>query len=53
VHVMCQEVIGRGSTREQDVREFVAQVHVIQQSILAQSAGRAHPDRFRLLGETL
>lgn len=53
VHVVCCEVIGRGPTREQDVSEFVDKVHQIQSLIMAQAAGRAHPDRFRLLGETL
>ena len=53
VHVMCQEVIGRGRTRDGDVREFVHHVHCIQQAILSQAAGRAHPDRFRLLGEVI
>ncbi len=51
VNVMCRDVIGHGPTRDADVREFVAHVHVIQQAILSQSAGRAHPERFRLLGE--
>lgn len=53
VHLMCQEVIGRGPTRDNDVREFVNHVHSIQQAILAQAAGRAYPDRFRLLGQTI
>ncbi len=53
VNVMCNDVIGHGLTREADVREFVAHVHVIQQAILAQAAGRAYPERFRLLGEII
>jgi hypothetical protein len=53
VNVMCQEVIGHGPTRQHDVGEFVAHVHCIQQAILSQAAGRAYPDRFRTLGETL
>lgn len=53
VHVMCKEVIGHGPTRDADVREFVHHVHVIQQAILSQAAGRAHPELYRLLGETL
>jgi hypothetical protein len=51
VRVMCQEVIGHGPSREGDVNEFVAHVHVIQQSIRAQAAARCYPQRFRLLGE--
>jgi hypothetical protein len=53
VAVVCQEVIGHGPTRDNDVREFVDKVHQIQATIMAQAAGRAHPDRYRLLGETL
>ena len=53
VHVMCKEVIGRGPTRDNDVREFVHQVHIIQQAILSQAAGRAYPQRFRTLGEVI
>lgn len=53
VNVMCREVIGRGLTRDQDVREFVDKVHQIQAVILAQAAARAHPGRFRLLGEVV
>lgn len=53
VNVVCQEVIGRGPSRAQDVSEFVDKVHQIQALILAQAAGRAHPERFRLLGEVL
>ncbi len=53
VNVMCKEVIGRGPTREADVREFVAHIHVIQQAILSQAAGRAYPRIFRTLGEVI
>lgn len=50
---VCQEVIGHGPTRDHDIAEFVAHVHAIQNAIMAQAAARAHPDMFRLLGETL
>ena len=53
VGVMSQEVIGRGPTREGDLREFVHHVHCIQQAILSQAAGRAYPDRFRTLGQVI
>lgn len=52
-NVVCQEVIGDGASRSGDVREFVAAVHVIQRMIKGQAAGRAYPDRYRLLGRTL
>lgn len=50
---VCQEVIGQGRTRDQDVGEFVGHVHAVQQMILAQAAARAHPELYRLLGDHL
>lgn len=44
-------VIGIGRTRDGDVGEFVGHIHAIQRMIMAQAAGRAYPDKFRLLGE--
>lgn len=53
VHIVCIKIIGRGPTRDQDINEFVIKIHGIQQSIMSQAAGRAHPDLLRLLGETI
>ena len=53
LHLICKEVIGRGPTRDNDVREFVRHVRIIQQAILSQAAGRAYPQRFRTLGEVI
>lgn len=53
VHVVCQEIIGRGPTRAADINEFVMHIHCVQQTILSQAAGRAYPDRFRLLGTVI
>jgi hypothetical protein len=53
VKVVNNEIIADGPTREQDVREFVALIHLVQQMIMAQAAARAHPDLLRLLGESL
>lgn len=47
------EIIGDGSPREQDVREFVAKIHDLQRMVLAQEAARQHPLRYRLLGEEI
>jgi hypothetical protein len=53
VNLVCREVIGHGPTRQHDVAEFCAAIHHVQATILSQAAGRAYPDRFRTLGETL
>ena len=53
VNLMASEVIGRERTREGDLNEFVGHIHVIQQAILSQAAGRAYPNLFRTLGEVI
>lgn len=50
VNLVCQKVISNGRSREGDVNEFVHHIHIIQQMIMSQAAGRAYPERFRLLG---
>jgi hypothetical protein len=40
----------KGVTADDDKRELIYHVHVIQRAILAQAAARAYPGRFRLLG---
>lgn len=47
------EIVGDGPTRDADLTELVAHVHALQHAVMAQAAARAHPDAFRLLGETL
>lgn len=44
-------IVGHGPTRDHDLNEFAAHIHSIQHTIMSQAAARAHPDRFRLLGE--
>jgi hypothetical protein len=44
-------ITGNGPTREADLPEAAHRIHGIQHMILAQAAGRAYPDRYRLLGE--
>jgi hypothetical protein len=49
--LITNEIIGHGPTREQDVRELEAAVHLIQWRVMAQAAARLYPGEFRLLGE--
>ncbi len=51
--VFALEIVGNGDTREHDVNEFVAHVHALQHTVMAQAAARAHPELLRLLGGTL
>jgi len=50
VHNLMCAVIGDGPTRQADLRESVADIHRMQDRVLAQAAARAYPDRYRLLG---
>lgn len=45
------EIAGMGETRMNDLKEVVFHIHALQNVVLSQSAARAHPDLFRLLGE--
>jgi hypothetical protein len=44
--------VGDGPTREPDLAEFFAHVHVLQQAVMAQAAARIYPHLFRLAGAT-
>jgi hypothetical protein len=46
-------ICGGDISREQDVREHTAAIHGLQHRVMAQAAARAHPDRYRLLGEVI
>lgn len=46
-------IVGDGPTRDDDLAEIRAAVHVIQRAVMAQAAGRLYPAEFRLLGKTL
>jgi hypothetical protein len=48
-HALCR-IADDGPAREGDLAELCAHIHAIQRTILAQAAGRAYPDRYRLLG---
>ena len=46
-------IVGDGPTRDADLRELIVHVHAIQQAVMSQAAGRAYPDLYRTLGDTL
>ena len=43
-------IVGDGQARHSDMDEVVRHIHALQWMILAQAAGRAYPDQYRLLG---
>lgn len=45
-----RRIAGDGPSRESDLGEVVAHVRAVQNTVMAQAATRAYPDRFRLLG---
>lgn len=47
------EVIADGPTRDHDLNELIAPIHVIQRSIMGQAAARKYPTQYRLLGASL
>ncbi len=50
---IAAEICGHGPTREDDLAELRAAVHVIQQRLMSQAAARAYPGEFRLMGEVI
>jgi hypothetical protein len=50
---IAEDVAGHGPTRDADLAEICAAVHVIQHAVMAQAAARAYPGAYRLLGETI
>lgn len=50
---ICVVIVGSGPTRQGDLNELITHIHNIQHAIMAQAAARAHPDRFRLLGQVI
>lgn len=51
--LLATKIIGNGPTRDGDLREMTLHVHSLQHFIMSQAAARAHPDKYRLLGETV
>lgn len=45
-----REVIGGGRCASEDFREAVGHIHALQAMVMSNSAARAHPGRYRLLG---
>jgi DNA-binding XRE family transcriptional regulator len=50
---IAERVVADGATRNDDLAEVRAAVHLIQRTVLAQAAARAYPEEFRLLGKVL
>lgn len=51
--LIARKIIVSGPTRQQDTAELAADIHRIQARIGAQAAARAHPDLYRLMGDTI
>lgn len=51
--LIAEHIVTDGPTRDDDLAEVRAAVHVVQRAVLAQAAARAYPAEFRLLGRTL
>ena len=47
---IAEHVVTDGPTRDDDLAELRAVIHVIQRTVLAQAAARFYPKEFRLLG---
>ena len=45
------KIMGKGGSFHGDNVELVSHIHAIQNMILAQSAGREYPEKYRLLGQ--
>ena len=45
-------LVGEGETAAADFAEILPHLHALQQTVMAQAAARAHPGRYRGLGET-
>jgi hypothetical protein len=50
---IAEKVVGDGLTRDDDLAEIRAAIHVVQHAVMAQAAARAYPGEFRLMGETV
>lgn len=48
-NTLCR-IAGQGPSRAADLAEVAHHIHAIQHAILAQAAGRAHPQMYRLMG---
>ena len=46
------ELVGDTDTASEDFAEILPHLHALQQAVMAQAAARAHPGRYRALGES-
>jgi len=51
--LIADRIVADGPTRDDDLAEIRAAIHLIQRAVLAQAAARAHPSEFRLLGTVI
>ncbi len=47
------DIVSTGVTREEDLRDAFAAIHVLQRMVASQCAGRVFPVEYRLLGSTI
>jgi hypothetical protein len=47
-----KHVISDGAQQEYDLNEATLHIHALQHMVMAQAAGRAYPDKYRLLGDS-
>jgi DNA-binding transcriptional regulator YhcF (GntR family) len=51
--LIAERIVGHGPTRDDDLAEIRAAIHVIQRAVESQAAARAYPKEFRLLGKEI
>lgn len=47
------ELVGQTDTAQEDFAEILPHLHALQQTVMAQAAARAHPSRYRALGQSV
>jgi hypothetical protein len=52
-YTLLGRIVADGPTREADLAEHAAAIHVVQQAVMAQAAARAYPALYRPLGGVL
>jgi hypothetical protein len=45
------QLVGETETAQEDFAEILPHLHALQQTVMAQAAARAHPGRYRALGQ--
>ena len=49
-NALCK-IVPDGASRHNDLNELSIHIHGIQHAVMAQAAGRAHPELYRMLGK--